>query len=96
MTTLTIIANIVAKADRIDLVKAQLEKLIPITRAEAGCLKYDLHQDNDDPAHFLFYETWASRALWQTHIDAQHLKEYLAATEGAVESFTIHEMTHIG
>ncbi len=55
MAKLTIVANIKAKADKIDLVKAELLKLIDITRAEEGCLQYDLHQDNENPAHFLFY-----------------------------------------
>ena len=41
-------------------------KLIDITRAEEGCINYDLHQDNENPAHFLFYENWKSRELWQS------------------------------
>lgn len=96
MPKLTIVANIKAKSDKIELVKSELEKLVPITRSEPGCLQYDLHQDNENPAHFLFYENWDSRALWQTHMNAQHLKDYMAATEGAVEDFTLSEMTHIG
>ncbi len=28
-------------------------------------------------------------------MSAQHLKDYLAATDGAVEVFTVNEMTHI-
>jgi quinol monooxygenase YgiN len=56
MAKLTIVANITAKADKIDLVKTELEKLIDITRAEEGCINYDLHQDNENPAHFMFYE----------------------------------------
>ena len=95
MTQLTIVANIHAAADKIDLVKAELEKLVPITRAEDGCVQYDLHQNNDDPAHFLFYETWTSRDLWQIHMNAPHLAAYMAATEGAVETFTLAEMTKI-
>ena len=95
MTKLTIVANIVANEDKIDLVKAELLKLIEITRAEEGCINYDLHQDNENPAHFLFYENWESRELWQTHMNNTHLAEYMAATEGAVASFTLTEMTHI-
>ena len=93
MATLTIVANIKANADKIDLVKTELEKLIDITRAEEGCLNYDLHQDNEDPTHFMFYENWESRELWQTHMNAQHLQDYLAATDGTVEEFTVNEMT---
>jgi quinol monooxygenase YgiN len=95
MTQLTIVANIKAKADNIDLVKVELEKLINITRAEEGCINYDLHQDNENPAHFLFYENWESRELWQKHMGSQHLQDYIAATEGAVEEFTVNEMTKI-
>jgi len=93
MTKLTIVANIHAKADKVDLVKAELLKLIATTRAEAGCIQYDLHQDNENPAHFMFYENWENRELWQTHMSAPHLAGYMAATDGAVETFTLNEMS---
>lgn len=96
MSKLTIVANIQANPDKIQLVKAELEKLIAVTRAENGCVQYDLHQDNDNPAHFLFFEIWESRDLWQVHMNAQHLKDYMAATEGAVAEFTVNEMTQVG
>lgn len=96
MTTLTIVANIKANADKIDLVKAELLKLIEITRSEEGCINYDLHQDNDNPAHFMFYENWQTRELWQTHMTNQHLVDYMAATENAVSEFSLNEMTVIG
>ncbi|MEZ8141081.1 antibiotic biosynthesis monooxygenase [Enterovibrio norvegicus FF-33] len=96
MTKLTIVANIIANEDKIELVKTELLKLIEITRGEEGCLQYDLHQDNENQAHFMFYENWVNRDLWQTHMSAQHLADYLAATDGAVASFTLNEMTVIG
>ena len=67
--------------------------LIDNTRAGEGFINYDLHQDNEDPAHFKFYENWESRELWQVHMNNQHLKEYMAATDGAVEELTVNEMT---
>ena len=95
MPKLTIIANVKAKSDKIDFVKRELEKLIPTTRAENGCLQYDLHQDNNNPGHFLFFENWESRETWQIHMNNQHLEDYRAATEGMIEEFTLNEMTHI-
>ena len=92
---LTIVANIIAKPGKTELVKNELEKLIATTRAETGCLQYDLHQDNGNPAHFLFYENWESRELWQAHMNASHLQGYMTATEGAVEKFTLNEMTKV-
>ena len=95
MPKLTIVAHIFAKPDQIEFVKAELQKIIAPTLAEEGCLQYDLHQDNEEPEHFMFYENWASRNLWLAHMDQQHLKDYAAATEGAVERSALHEMTYL-
>ncbi|MEM6622195.1 MAG: putative quinol monooxygenase [Pseudomonadota bacterium] len=92
---LTILAQITAVAGKEDLVRAELLKLVPITRAEKGCLQYDLHVDNENPGFFVFYENWESRELWQTHMQAPHLAAYMAATDGAVADFTLNEMTRI-
>jgi len=43
----------------------------------------------------VFYENWASRELWQTHMNNDHLKAYMVETEGAVESFILNEMGKI-
>lgn len=95
MSKLTIIANITAAANQTELVKAELQKLIPVTLAEEGCIQYDLHQDNENSAHFTFFENWESRELWQTHMNAPHLAAYMNATDGAVEEFTLFEMSKI-
>ena len=96
MPPLTIVAHITAEPAAVDRVRSELEKLIAPTRAESGCLQYDLHQDDVKPEHFLFFENWESRELWQVHMEGQHLKDYMAATDGAIEEFTLNEMTHIG
>ena len=92
---LTIVAHITAKADKVELVKGELIRLIEPTRGEAGCVQYDLHQDNERPAHFMFFEIWDSRELWQRHMAAPHLQKMKAATEGAVAEFALHEMTMV-
>ena len=92
---LTIVAHIHALPDRAEHVRAELEKLVAPTRAEAGCLQYDLHRDDEDPAHFLFFENWESRELWQAHMAAPHLAAYLEAVDGEVADFTVHEMSRI-
>ncbi|KXX66924.1 MULTISPECIES: putative quinol monooxygenase [unclassified Flammeovirga] len=92
---LTIVARILAKPEGRELVKSELLKLIDITRAEKGCINYDLHQDNENENLFLFYENWENRELWQIHMNNQHLADYLKATDGAVEEFVVHEMNQI-
>ena len=92
MSTLTIVAKILAKENHRDLVKKELLKLIPITKQEKGCINYDLHQDNENPNLFLFFENWESRDLWQLHMNNTHLVAYVKATEGAIEQFDLLEM----
>ncbi|MEM9413704.1 MAG: putative quinol monooxygenase [Planctomycetota bacterium] len=92
---LTIIAHITAKPDQVELVKTQLENLIGTTRSENGCIQYDLHQDNENPNHFMFFENWETRDLWQEHMNNSHIAQYKAATADAVESFQLFEMTMV-
>ena len=93
--SLTILAQITAVPGKEALVRSELERLVDITRAEEGCEQYDLHQDNENPGLFVFYENWQSRELWQQHMSAPHLAAYMAATEGAVSNFALNEMTKI-
>ncbi|WP_210547335.1 putative quinol monooxygenase [Rhodoferax sp. PAMC 29310] len=95
MTQLTIDANIHANPVQIDLVKVEPKKLVSITRAEKGCLQYDLHRDNSNPVHFMFFENWESCELRQTHMGASHLAAYMKAIYGAVAQFILNEMTQI-
>ena len=95
MTVLTLVANIKAIPGHADLVKAELLKLIDSTRAEEGCINYDLHVNNENPNHFVFHETWETRELWQNHMNAPHIVAYGAAVAGAVESWTLDELTLI-
>ena len=77
---LTIVARILAKDEKRELVKSELFKLIAVTREEKGCINYDLHQDIENPNLFLFHENWESRKLWQMHMENPHITEYIKTT----------------
>ncbi len=93
--TLTIIADIHSKPGHEALVLAELKKLVEPTRNEDGCLRYDLHRDETRADRFFFYETWADRARWEQHMNAPHIAAYLAATEGAVNTFEVSRMRRV-
>ena len=93
---ITVIGKIRLPVEQMDVAREAIVKAVEATRAEEGCITYDLHQNHEDPAHFMFYENWESRELWQVHMSAPHLLAYRAATEDAVDGFTLHEMSHIG
>ncbi|WP_430933781.1 putative quinol monooxygenase [Saccharicrinis sp. 156] len=95
MSKLTIVARILAKPEKQELVKHELLKLIDITRAEEGCINYDLHQDNENKNLFLFFENWENRDSLEKHASNTHFVAFQEATKGAIEEFIVNEMTHI-
>lgn len=44
------------------------------TRAEPGCLQYDLHVAHDRPAEFMRFERWTSLAALEAHKATPHLR----------------------
>jgi quinol monooxygenase YgiN len=95
MNTLPIVVKSKAKPDQIEFFKAQLIGLLEKTRAEEGCIQYDLHQDIDDPSIFVFYEIWETTDLWKKHDQAQHVVDFKIATKDCVESVQFNKLTLI-
>jgi len=91
----TVIARVVAKKEAIAAVKTELLKLIGPTRNEAGCQEYRLHQDNEDPSLFIFYENWESAACLEQHLNSAHFREYIDAVDGKIADKVVHRMTMI-
>jgi quinol monooxygenase YgiN len=52
--------------------EALLAVCIP-TRAEKGCINYDLHVALDDPGLLVFHENWASKADLDAHLASPHM-----------------------
>lgn len=96
MSRLTVIAKVVAKKESVESVKTELLKLVAPTRGEEGCIDYTLHQDNDRPALFIFYEKWENAAFLEKHMNSDHFKEYIRAVDGLIEEKVVHRMTRIG
>ncbi len=74
--SLTVIAHIRAKPGQESRVRQVLQGLVSPTRAEPGCINYDLHQSQTDPALFLFYENWTSEAHLDAHSKSPHIQSF--------------------
>ena len=74
---LTVFARIRAKAGKEDQVFREISALISPTRAEDGCITYDLHRAQDDPALFCLYENWRSRRDLDEHLATPYLQSFL-------------------
>ncbi len=56
----TVVVRLKAEAGKGAQVRQELFNLLAPTRAEQGCLNFDMHEDLNDPALFLFHENWTS------------------------------------
>lgn len=73
---LTVVARVRVKPGKEAEVQRTLLGLVEATRKEAGCLNYDLHVSQDDPALFLFYENWTSKAHLDAHAQSAHIQVF--------------------
>ena len=92
---LTIIARPTVDPERLTEVQAAMLDLVAATRKEAGCIRYELHQDNDDPTRFVFVESWETRALWRAHMDGPAIAAFNARISGAITAFELQELSDI-
>ena len=74
----TVFALVKAKPGLEEAVKKELSALVGPTRTEEGCINYDLHQSLDQKGHFRFYENWTSKELLDRHLQAAHVKRFIA------------------
>jgi quinol monooxygenase YgiN len=74
--SLTVIAHVRAKSGEESRVRQILEGLLAPTRAEAGCMNYELHQSQTDPALFVFYENWESEGHLEAHSRSPHIQSF--------------------
>ena len=75
--TLKVIARIKARPEKIDEMRALLSGLVAPTRAEAGCVRYQLLHNTADPADFTFVEEWRDDAALESHFNTEHVKSAL-------------------
>ena len=73
---LTVVARVRANSGQEARLRQELQSLVAPTRAEAGCLRYDLHESTTEPGWFLLYETWRTAADLDAHFQTPYLKAF--------------------
>lgn len=77
----TVVVRLKAKAGMEARVKQELLNLLSSTRAERGCINFDMHEAPNDPSHFLFHENWASEDDLKKHFETPHIKRWIKLSE---------------
>ena len=77
-TPVIVMARTKAKPGAEDTIKQGLIGLAAQSRAEVGCINYDLHQSFDDPSLFLVFENWSSKDALDKHMETSYFKEFVS------------------
>jgi quinol monooxygenase YgiN len=92
-TELVCIARFTAREGREAELISSLHRLIEPTHREAGCVRYELNQQEDDPRVVTFVEKWASRDAFDAHCQMSYIKDYfenIAPNLVETQSVTLH------
>ncbi|MEI7857451.1 MAG: putative quinol monooxygenase [Methanomicrobiales archaeon] len=74
----------------------QVERIIPLVRAEPGCTRYELHANVFEEGLFIFCEEWESQEHLDVHIATPHMQEHFlkcAEWMAAPTELTIYEVS---
>ncbi len=94
--TLNVIAIIETKQEHTTIVEDALREMLAPTRAEDGCLQYDLNRDVDNPSRLTMIERWRDEAALERHSATPHMARLRRAMEGRIERTTFSRLVQIG
>lgn len=77
VSDLDVIAVIEAKPGTEDEVNAAMQELAIATRAEEGCISYELKVATDKPTTFITVEKWRSQEDLDGHLNSAHIAKTL-------------------
>jgi quinol monooxygenase YgiN len=75
--TLRVVARLLAKPDKVDELRTLLAGLIEPTRAEPGCISYELLENKENGAEFTFVEEWEGDSVLDAHLATDHIQQAL-------------------
>ena len=75
---LTVVAVFQARPGQDEALGEALLAMLAPTRAEDGCIRYDLHRTRGVAGHWFFDEIWASAAHHAAHRETPHVQALIA------------------
>ncbi len=74
-------ARLKVKPEAVEEIKTTALAIVADSRAETGCINYDIHQAIDDETVFVWHETWADKAALDEHFAKPYFTEFFATVE---------------
>jgi autoinducer 2-degrading protein len=73
--TVVLAVTWVANEGESEAVADLLRRLLPLSRAEPGCLQYDAYREPDDESSFFLFERYVDQAALDAHAASPHFQE---------------------
>lgn len=86
MSDLNVVAVIKAKPGSEAILEHALGGLVAPTRAEQGCISYELFRSSADPTTFITIERWQSQGDLDAHMKTPHVAQALQSTADALDA----------
>ena len=77
----TVLARFKARKGKEEELKQAIMACVAPTRAEAGCINYDLHKLPDDHGDLILYENWRSMKDLDEHLEMPYLVKLKAQAD---------------
>lgn len=84
-----VVAQVEARLGCEDALRSALLKLVAVSEAETGFIRYDLHEDIASPGHFTFYEIWSDQASLDLHNATPQMAAHVELTKDWVTSVSV-------
>jgi quinol monooxygenase YgiN len=82
---IVLMARLKVKKEMVEEAKTAALALVEVSRAESGCINYDIHQAIDDETVFVWHETWANKAALDEHFAKPYFTEFFAKVDEVAE-----------
>lgn len=97
MTDIDVVATIPIRPDAAETARPHLLELAEATRAEEGCLSYELAESAAVPGTFVTVERWRDQADLDAHLRTPHVaKAFEVLTSSLVGEVAVHPLKPVG
>ena len=94
--TITKRVTFIAKPEGIEMMKKLLSAMVAPSKAEDGCLFYEIFQYENNPQKFMAYESWRDEAALDGHKASAHYAVYKSSYEPYCEKKYSDELEVLG
>ena len=88
-----IVAQFKVKKDKLGEMREVIQKSVPPTHKEAGCLHYEYSQDIDDETVFVLVEQWRNLSKLEMHFKTSHFREAIQALDAILANEPVITLT---